>query len=147
TEKIRAVDWKGSRAVRQLLYLTALMLLLHDIDEAASRDLIGEILGKGCHPAVAARLRSIQTFTLENFETQVYGALIVYVAKTLSRREAVWPHLKTWLDHVPAEDLAGIPRLYVIEDDRELGFWGKYLKVLSVVSLVWRPFQRWNPLT
>lgn len=146
TEKIRAVDWKGPRAVGQLLYLTVLMRLLHDIDESASRELTGEILGKGCHSAVAARLRSIQVFTLENFETQAHGALIVYVAKALSRKEAVWPHLKTWLDHVPAEDLADIPRLYVIEDDRELGFWGQYLKVLSVVSLVWRPSQPWNPL-
>src|SRR5436305_11291678 len=120
------------------------MRLLHDIDESASRALTEEILAQGCHSVVAARLRSIQAFTLKNFEMQAHDALTIYVAKSISHRETVWPHLKTWLDHVPAEDLEGISRLYVI--DQSPRFWGEYLRVLSVVSLVWLPSQRWNPL-
>lgn len=145
-EKIRAVDWKDLGPSEKLRYFTCLMHLLHDIDESASRELAGYILGKRCHPAVAARLRSVQAFTLNDFEAQSRGPLTIYVAKAISHRDTVWRYLSTWLGHIPAEDLEGIHRLYVVQKDQLTGLRGEYLRVLSVVSLIWQPSYEWNPI-
>ena len=146
-EKIRAGRWKDLGRGEKLRYLTHLMRLLHDIDESASRALTDEILGKGCHPVVAVRLRSIQAFTLKDFEAHTHGPLTIYVAASIARRETVRRYLRTWLGHTPAEDLEDIHRLYVIEPHRLPRCRGNYLRVLSVISIVWWPFYAWNRLT
>ena len=143
-EKIRAVDWEDLGPSERLLYFTCLMYLLHDIDESASRELADYILGKGCHPVVAARLRTVQAFTLRDFETRSHGRLTIYVATTISHRDTVWRCLNTWLGHIPVEDLEGIHRLYVVQKDQLPGLLGNYLGVLSVVSLTWQPSYEWN---
>jgi hypothetical protein len=145
-ERIQAIDWKVLGPGERHGYFTCLMYLLHDIDESASRNLADEILGKGCHPVVAVRLRSIQAFTLKDFEAQAYGPLTIYLAKTISPGETAWSSLKTWLGHIPAEDLEGIQRLYVVERDRLPGLLGNYLRVLSVISMIWPPPGIWNRL-
>jgi hypothetical protein len=138
-KRMRAANWRDLRPKEKLSYLTCLMVLLHDIDEAASGKLADEIIQRRkCHPAVVARLRSIQAFTLRDFEHLVHGQLSVYVALSISKRESVWEHLNRWLSRIPAEDLAGIRRVYVVEKDKLPEYWGLYLNVLSVVSLVWR---------
>ena len=95
---------------------------------------------------MAAKLRSVQAFTLGDFDVRMQEPLPVYVAKTISHREAVSRRLATWLGHIPPDDLQGIHRLYVIEKDRLPGFWGTYLTVLSVISLVWLASYKWNRL-
>lgn len=145
-EKIRGGRWRDLGPSEKLRYLTHLMRLLHDIDESASRALTDEILGKGCHPVVAARLRSIQAFTLKDFEAHTHGPLTIYVATSIPRRETVRRYLSTWLGHIPAEDLDGIHRLYVVKKDRLPKCRGNYLRVLSVISLIWQPFYGWNRL-
>lgn len=67
-EKINAVSWKGLGSSGRVAYFTFLMSLLHDIDESASRKLADAVLRRGCHPVIATRLRSIQAFTLSDFE-------------------------------------------------------------------------------
>jgi len=145
-EKLRAIDWKKLGPDEKLRYFTCLMSLLHDIDESASRELAGHILRKGCHSVVAARLRSIQAFNLRDFEAQSYGPLTIYVATAIPIRATVWRYLNTWLSHIPTEDLEGISRLYVVKKDQLPGLRGKYLRVLSVVSLIWQPSYEWNRL-
>jgi hypothetical protein len=143
-EKIGAVDWKDLGPHGRLAYFTCLMRLLHDIDESASRELADAILSRGCHPVVAAKLRSVQAFTLNDFDARMQDSLPIYIAKTISSREAVSRCLAIWLGHIPPDDLQGIHRLYVINRDRLPGFGGTYLTVLSVITLVWRPSYRWN---
>jgi len=146
-EKIKTGNWRNLGASgEKLRYLTTLMYLLHDIDEAASRELSDDLVKRRCHPVVAAKLRSLHNFTLDDFEAQTDTPLTLYVAKAIPSRETVWRYLNTWLGHIPAEDLAGVHRLYVIKEDRSLRYWGLYFRPLSVVSLVWRPSSAWNRL-
>jgi hypothetical protein len=143
-EKISAVNWKDLGPPGRVAYFTCLMRLLHDIDEFASRELADAVLSRGCHPVVAAKLRSIQAFTLSDFDATIQVPLPVYVAKTISARAAVWRHLAEWLGHIPLDDLEGIQRLYVIEKDQLPGRWGTYLTGFSIISLVWQPSSDWN---
>jgi hypothetical protein len=122
------------------------MRLLHDIDESASRELADTVVAKGCHPVVAAKLRSIQAFTLGDFEATAQGTLPVYVAKAISAKEVVGRHLALWLGHIPPGDLAGIHRLYVVGKDELPGLMGTYLRGLCVISLVWQPSSDLNRL-
>jgi len=142
-EKIRAVNWKDLGPHERLPYFSCLMRLLHDIDESASRQLADGILSRGCHPVVAARLRSVLAFTLNDFEAARHGRLNIYVSKAIPRRKAMWGYLNTWLGHIPPEDLDGIHRLYVIEKARLPKLQGTYLEVLAVISLAW-PSHQWN---
>jgi hypothetical protein len=144
-EKIRSVNWKVLGSSEKLLYFTCLTRLLHDIDESASRDLCDAILSEGCHPVFATRLRSVQAFSLEDFEAKTLGPLPCHVATTISRRDDVWRYLTSWLGHMPSEDLAGVHRLYVIDKARLPRALGTYLRSFSVISLAWLPSQAWNP--
>lgn len=145
-EKICAVDWKDLGPHGRVAYFTCLMRLLHDIDEPASRELADTILSRGCNPVLAAKLHSIQAFTLSDFDAQVVGSLPVFVAKTVSRRSDVWPYLAQWLGNITPGSLEGIHRLYVVEEGQLTGAWGTYLTELAVISLVWRPSHAWNRL-
>ncbi len=143
-ERISAVNWKDLGRHGRVEYFTCLMSLLHDIDETASRDLAAALLRRGCHPVVAARLGSIQAFTLSDFDMRTLHSLPIFVAKTISRRLDAWRHLGVWLGHISPEDLEGIHRLYVIEKGRLTGAWGTYLTLFSVISLAWWPSHAWN---
>jgi hypothetical protein len=143
-EKIEAVDWKEVGPHGRIAYFTFLTRLLHDIDESASRELAGAMFSRGCHPVVAARLRSVQAFTLNDFDAQIQHPLPVYLAKTIPHKQAVSRHLATWLSHIPPDDLEGVQRLYVIENDRLLRYWGSYYRLLPVITVIWRPSYQWN---
>jgi hypothetical protein len=145
-EKIGAVNWEDLGAPGKVAHFTCLMRLLHDIDESASHELAGVLLRRGCHPVIAARLRSIQSFTLSGFEAGVQNSLTVYVIKTIPARAAVWRHLAEWLSSIPSADLEGIRRLYVIEKDHLPGYLGRYSTGFAVISLVWPPSAGWNRL-
>jgi hypothetical protein len=122
------------------------MLLLHDLDESASRELAREIINKKCHPVVAARLESITAFTLKNFEQRTVASLPAYVSKNIRHLDSTWRNLQVWLDYVPAQDLVRINRLYIIEREPQDEFWGLYLRFISTITLVWRSHFEWNRL-
>ncbi len=143
-QRIGAVDWRDLGPHGRVAYFTYLMRLLHDIDESDSRELADAILRRGCHPVVAAKLHSIQAFTLSDFDAQILGSLPAFVDKAISRKATVWSCLAKWLGHIPPGDLEGIHRLYVVEKDRLPDAWGTYLTGLSVISLRWWPSHAWN---
>lgn len=113
------------------------MLVAHDISEEATAELTGEIAEKKRpHPMLLQRLRSIRRFTLDDYHELDVRGVRVLVAKSLEA-ERPPPLLNRWLSVVPGDDLAGISRLYVVERTQDR-YWGQYLQILSVVTLVWR---------
>ena len=138
-EELLRANWSSSNQQGQLAALTALMLIARDVDEVRARELAKELQQSGRLPAVVSkRLESIALFTLNDFEKSEIFGLKVYISHKLTQATRIVRLLRRWLARVPEKDLVGISRLFVITDGEQEQFWGQYLQVLAVVSLVWR---------
>lgn len=131
-------DWSTLSRPEESRILAALVSLVHDIDESASRRIIGKISAKGCKPVTRAYLESIASFTLKDYCRYKIREIDIFESKRIGHRHRVESRLRDWLSTVPAADLAGIERIYVItfSDDKEYG--GKYMPLLCHITLVWR---------
>ncbi len=140
-------DWSVPKPIGRLRALTALMLVAHDADEVASRELAQELASRDeVHPVFRQRLASISRFTLDDYhDREICGlyhdreicGLRVLIEKCLGDFERTSAYLLDWLSGLPPVDLAGISRIYIIERATE-SYWGEYLRILSKIALVWR---------
>lgn len=118
--------------------LTALWLLLHDLDEEVSRDLAEMLWLQGeLHPVYAERVMTITSFTLGDYLRAEHAGVTVFTLKSLPEAPAVAERLAGWLRGVPVADLRGIGRIYVIERTQDQ-YWGQYLRILANIVLIWR---------
>ena len=122
----------------QMSRFTALSLALRDIDEAASRELYQQLRARrDVNAAYLARLRTITSFTLEDFARFEVRGISLYVARSLGDVATKAELIQAWIATLPEEDLAGIRRFFVI-DKQDSHYWGLYLRVLATITLVWR---------
>ncbi|MBE9557677.1 MAG: hypothetical protein IMF08_12535 [Proteobacteria bacterium] len=117
---------------------TALVSLLHDIDEARSRSVIDRLLAQDCHPALRGVLQSIRRYDDRNFRTHEIRGVRVLVAREIDESEGVPFHMERWLANVPRGDLAGIVRLYVVLRPPVQDVAGYYMPVLSTITVYWK---------
>jgi hypothetical protein len=132
-------EWKAIARPEEVRFLTGLVNLLHDIDEARSRDVIDRLLENGCPPSIHGILRSVRRFDTNDFRVQAIRGLRVLESKEISENEHVAEHLDGWLENIPPHDLAGIERLYVIPHELHMDYSGQYMPILSTINLVWKP--------
>ena len=136
--RIFEADWKTPTRPEATRMQSALVSLLHDIDEARSRDVIDRLLEGDCHPAMRGILNSIRRYDENNFRVYDIHELRVLVAREIDESEDVPIHMECWLDNVPPEDLKGIERLYVIRRPPKMDFAGWYMPVLSTITVIWK---------
>jgi hypothetical protein len=128
-----------SRPQRSLLrIMTCLLSLLHDIDEADSNSIAEQLVSsQECHPIFAARIRTIIGFSVDDYERYDAGCVQVLQDQSLRPAARVRERVSGWLQNVPADDRAGIIRLYVVANECQM-YAGRYLRHLAKVVLVWR---------
>ena len=136
--RIFEADWKTLTRPDATRMQTALVSLLHDIDEARSREVIDRLLDEGCHPAARGILNSIRRYDEGNFRIHDIRGLRVLIATEIDESESVPSHLDRWLANVPPEDLSGIERLYITIKPPVQEFAGHYMPVLSTITVYWR---------
>lgn len=137
-QRIRQADWKAVTRPEATRMQTALVKLLHDIDEARSREIIDRLLEDGCHPSLRGVLNSIRRYDARNFRVHEVRGLRVLVAGEIEESEDVPSHMDRWLANVPPEDLAGVERLYVIKRPPKADYAGQYMPVLSTITVIWK---------
>lgn len=139
--RILQADWKTVTRPEATRMQTALVTLLHDIDEARSREVMDRLLGADCHPSLRGVLNSIRRYDGRNFTVHEIRGLRVFVAREIDKFEDVTSHMDRWLASVPPEDLSGIERLYVIRHPPKADYAGQYMPVLSTITVIWKyPF-------
>ncbi len=137
-ESVLNADWSSPKPTGRLAALTALMLVAHDADETAARELALELAGsETIHPVFRQRLASISRFTLDDYYDREICGLRVLIARCLGDPDRTSAYLLDWLSVLPHGDLAGISRIYIVERTTE-SYWGEYLRTLSKIALVWR---------
>lgn len=135
--RIMQADWNTVSRPDATRMQTALVTLLHDIDEVRSRDVIGRLLQAGCHPSLRGVLNSILRYDSSDFRVREIRGLRVLVSRNIDESEDVAAHLDRWLASVPPEDLAGIVRLHVVKSLPAVDYAGQYMPVLSTITLIW----------
>lgn len=131
-------NWKSNKKPEEVRLLTGLMNLLHDIDDARSREVAQRLIRNGCNPAIRSILRSILRFDLGDYRSHDIHGLRVFESKDIDENEQVADHLDTWLGNVPSEDAADVERLYVITAHPHTDYYGQYMPVLATIDLIWQ---------
>lgn len=140
-------DWSHIRYPEEIRYVSGLVSVLHEIDEAESRRVVNEIKDRGCDPAVARTLTSISAFTHADYSQYDLYGVRVYERKSLPTKDCVRTRLEQWLRNVPVPDLKGIERMYVVRST-DLDGLGNYMPLLFSINLVWNnPSSRLNPMS
>ncbi len=143
-QRILEADWTAVTRPEATRMQTALVTLLHDIDEARSRDVIDRLLTDGCHPALRGALNSIRRYDGRNFKVHELRGLRVFIDNGIDHSEAVRFHLDRWLSNVPATDLWGITRLYILPVPPVPDHAGLYMPILSTITVYWRASLLWG---
>lgn len=139
-------NWKNVRRANEISYVSGLVNLIHDIDEAEAKDVTDRLKRGGCAPAVRSILDSICRFTLADYAPYVVCEVKIFEHRNLDAKQSVRATLEQWLRNVPGEDLKGIERIYVLRKE-DLESLGSYRPILHSINLVWdNPSWRLNPM-
>jgi hypothetical protein len=136
--RIFQANWKTVTRPEATRMQTALVSLLHDIDEARSRNVIDRLLAQDCHPALRGVLQSIRRYDGGDFGNHEISGVRVLVAREIDESGDVAFHMARWLANVPPEDLVGIARLYVVPRPPVQDTAGHYMPVLSTITVYWK---------
>ena len=127
--------------------VVGLATLLHDLDEQAAKTFTDRALRSGCHPVIASGLRSLQRHAVSTYRRSSFAGIGIFEEVELDPGYEASKHVSDWLSQVPAADLQGIARIYIVGAKPHFDFYGNYLPVLGVVTLVWSTlFGARNPL-
>ncbi len=147
-KKIFQSQWKDLDYPHQIKLISALVGLIHDIDETRSRAVVDTVVKRGCHPSVESVLNSICRFNLVNYRKYEIRGIDVFESKEIITRSDIKRYLTKWLSNVPEKDLQDVERIFVIEVEANQDYGGYYVPDLFVITLVWNnPYRRWNPMS
>jgi len=122
---------------RQVNVLTALLSLIHDLDENVSKELVLELSESISDPIIKIRIKPILDFSLSNFNMVSHKELKIFIDKKLPNPKYIHKKISQWLNNVPPEDLDHIERLFIVLDgDKNAS--GTYLPVLYVIMVKWQ---------
>ncbi len=131
----------------EMRHVSGLVSLIHDIDEKASKEVSDELIRRGCHDAIRQRLRSINRMTINNFHQYKLYGITIYEEKATLTSFDIPSLMDRWLDNIPASDLEGINRIYIVGLQNSERYLGWYVPHLASVTIVWNRFQsHLNPL-
>lgn len=147
-KKIFQSQWKDLDYPHQISLISALVGLIHDIDEARSRAVVDTVVKRGCHPSVESLLNSICRFNVVNYRKYEIRGIDVFESKEIVTRSNIKRYLTKWLSNVTEEDLQEVERIFVIGIEENQEFGGYYIPYYFVITLVWNnPEGKWNPMS
>ncbi|MBI1881139.1 MAG: hypothetical protein HYR94_23415, partial [Chloroflexi bacterium] len=99
----------------RLRYVTALVSLIHDIDEAETERIANQLAQDGCDEIILQRVKSISVFTVDDYIRYEIKGINIFESKRLGfTKQKVRSLLQKWLEKVPEKDLKEIERLYLL---------------------------------
>jgi hypothetical protein len=145
-EAVLKSNWAGLKYQNEILYVSGLVNLIHDIDESEARRITDRLKNGGCDSAVARVLDSICTYTLADYTQYNVRGVEIFEHHKLATKQNVRARLERWLENVPAEDLQDIERIYILRG-ADLKSLGSYRPILNRINLVWdNPSPGWSPM-
>jgi hypothetical protein len=146
-EAVLKSNWPKLKYANEVRYVRGLVSLIHDIDESEARKVATHLINNGCDPALARILGSTCAFTLSDYARYSVRGIEVLEHKELVTKQNVRALLERWLRNVPAEDLSGVERIYILRRE-DLTALGDYTPVLGRINLAWdNPSPRWSPMS
>jgi hypothetical protein len=146
-EAIFKSNWSKLKYGNEVRYISGLVSLIHDIDEAEARRVTDRLKSGDCAPAVARILESVCSFALSDYTRYSLRGVKIFEHKGLVTRQDVRARLERWLKNVPAEDLREVERVFILRKEDLTGL-GDYTPILYRINLVWdNPSQRWSPMS
>ena len=131
----------------RLRYVTALISLIHDIDESETERIASQLVQDGCDEIILQRVKSISEFTTNDYRKYEIRGVNIFESKRLITKQKVHSILQKWLEKVPEKDLKEIERLYLLHR-AEQGYKGYYMPIFYNIGLVWdNSYSNFNPVS
>jgi hypothetical protein len=134
---LEAQDWSRFDDSFPLAVFSTLVSLVHDIDEKWSESLAALLSKTSMHERYQSRIRSIRSFTVEDYEQSEIRGIRVLVSKKLDKYHRIKPCLERWFGNVPERDIASLERLYVVPWEEKNDYTGHYTPILHNITIVW----------
>ena len=126
--------------------ISALMRLIHDMDESEAQILTDEIIKSGCETLISTHLKSINEFTLKNFDQYQIKGVTIFEERKISPSYSIRLILEKWFGNVPTEDLKEVDRIYIVSRKKQ-DYAGNYMPIFFSINVVWYgPSSRYHPL-
>jgi hypothetical protein len=131
--------------------LAGLVALQRDLDEATSDAFIDAKLSQPLPQVTSSILRSARRMRSSDFATSRCGDIMIFEYTAIDTRYEASKHMQTWLSQLPVDDLIGVSRIYIVPDEFNNDWLGRYMPLLGVVTIAWTtilpPFKMLNRLT
>ena len=146
-DELQCLDFEQIDRPEIVLLATGLALILHDLDEAVSRDFINSVLESKCNPVVRSTFNGVLRYSRSNYHESWLGETVILEDKAIDEKYRATQYVLRWLTAVPSYDLKGMPRIYIIKDKEHFDFVGKFKPVLGTITIVWETkFHPYNPI-
>jgi len=146
-EVLLKFDCSKVKFPNEIRYVSGLVNLVHDIDEVEANNIVQQLKGGGCNPALARILDSICKFTIDDYARYNVCGVEIFEHKNLITNQNVKAKLESWLKNVPSDDLREIERIYILRRE-DLESLGNYKPILYRINLVWiNSSSRWSPMS
>lgn len=122
----------------KLICISGLMRLAHDIDENAAKTITNFLLKNGCEKIISNRLKSINEFTLNNFENYCIKGVTVFEENQIAPHYLIRSILQKWFENIPNEDFKEVDRIYVVKKDKQ-DYAGNYMPIFFRLILFGTP--------
>lgn len=129
-------DWSNKKYKELSRYITGIFSLMHDIDENEAKTIFRKLSSNGLPNHIIVQLKSVCAFSLKEYSHYTVKNIEVYEHKGTKCKCKIQKYVEKWLSNMPANDLSGIHRLYIVRPD-DIKAAGTYTPVLFKITLVW----------
>jgi hypothetical protein len=126
--------WQDVKHGPQIVYLTGVLNVIHDINENHAKEVVAKIKQAGASVIVDRRISAITNFTVKNFCVSEISNVKVFVSKKLKNHSQIRRKFDDWFNNVPPDDIGGLSRLYIVPSYYN---YGDYTPILCKLVIGW----------
>lgn len=126
--------WQDIKHGPQIVYLTGVLNVIHDINENHAKEVGAKIRQVGASVIVDRRISAITNFTVNNFCVSEISRVKVFMSKKIKNHSQIRRKFDDWFSNVPQDDISGLSRLYIVPSYYT---YGDYTPILCKLVIGW----------
>lgn len=132
-------DWSDQKYPMLTRYVSGLINLIFDIDEAIAKEVAQKVISNGCNIGLKLTLNSLIDFSISNYKIFNIKGIRIFLSNKVRSKDRIDLLLQDWLSSIPSKHLEDIVRIYVVsKKELKKGVAGNYMPYLCTISICWR---------
>lgn len=137
--------WTEIQYGKQLLFLTGILNLIHDIDEEYSKNVGKTINERGASSTVKSSISMVTNFTIDNFCKFKKSNIEIFLSNEIKNHSYVIKKIEKWLSILSEDDFDNLSKIYIVPGN--YGY-ADYTPILCKIVIGWdTSISYYNPFT